>query len=1020
MRAFLRRAVLPLVTFTLCQLILTLWWFAYYPGLLSYDSVAYVWHVTTDSWMANHSVPYDILVWLSIRFTDDLGLLTFLQTVGMSLALAYGAGALRDLGVPAWLAALGAVAATILPATGTFVIYVWKDVPFTIGAVLAFAATAKIIARRRAGTLGRRPLAPLFLGFLCLVLFRNNGFLTALIAAPLLIALLPRIRTLVAIVTVLPIVISFFLTGWLYPRLDIEGARPSLTYATAYADVAVAYVRRPDTFTPADLAVMSTAGPLSTWAHAGSNCYNSDWLTSNDQFDKTAADAVNDRLVALWKKVLLRTPEVAIKARLCRGSIAWSPWQGPSSLDADTLLATTVVPADRFGWTKDEYARMTGNPFVPKLTTRTKWKAGHNFAESFNAGSRSPGWDWLLWRGATWCYLAYAAIVIFAIRNRFKAVAVLPAMVVGLQLSVLAANPAQLFRYMAAPIFIGLLVLPLMLARARPAGEQRDHRRTKLWIKAAATAVVVLAASVGLFALRPESAAPAPPPGLAMQVVAHPGDDLRFMNPDIAQTIAAGNPVVTVYLGAGQRWGTGATWPEKARDRQRKAMAAYARMAGVTDAWDYKIVKLRGRVVERYILTAKPQVKLFFFNLREGDLQAIWRYQNLRVVVPQGSRIKRQRFSHRRIVQVLTSLMNTYGPTVIRMQDESPGKIHNDDRVTAAKFTSDAMLDYDGRYVTQTYRDANVALVSPNLSKDQAKAKADILSAFGITDSPYADRQVERWPGNGGWAGRLQDGRVAVFAVVSGQPEVSWQRPGGGFTGPFRLPHTGRALAPGLSVVSRKDGRLELFAHRLSDHHLLSLTQTAPNGGWEPGWTDLGSPNPGVAPAPASAVVGSPAAAVDKSDRVHLYVKNLQGHVSVRVGNPDGTWGDWKDIGGSSVQDGLSAVTVKGEVQLFGSTKADPRILYWVQDRIAGTFGGKDAVPAGPPHATLDEHGKVQVTYPARGRLRTVGTKADGDYVPNLAQVKDAQGAVQTFRLGPDARIYVLAPDGASWQPASR
>jgi LmbE family N-acetylglucosaminyl deacetylase len=1020
MTDLLKRSTLPLVTFVLCQLVLTFWWLAYYPGLMSYDSVSYVWHVTSDNWMANHSVPYDILVWLSIHITDDLGLLTLLQTVGMSLALAYGAGALRDLGVSAWLAAPAAVATTILPATGTFVIFIWKDVPFTIGAVLAFAATVKIIAQRRAGALGRRPLALLFLGFLCLVLFRNNGFLTALIVAPLLIALLPRIRTLVAIVTVVPIMISFFLTGWLYPKLDIEGARPSLTYASAYADVAVAYVKRPDTFTAEDLALMSTAGPLSTWAYAGSNCYNSDWLTSNDQFDKTAADAVNDRLVALWKKVLLRTPEVAIKARLCRGSIAWSPWPGPSSLMAQTLISPTAVPADRFGWAKDEYSRMTGNPFVPKLTTRTKWKAGHDFAESFYETTRSPGWEWLLWRGATWCYLAYAAMLIFAIRNRFRAVAALPALVVGLQLSVLAANPAQLFRYMAAPIFIGLLLLPLAAARARPEGERQEPPTTKLWIKATATAVVVLAASLTLFALRPGPAAPKPPPGLAMQVVAHPGDDLAFMNPDVSQTIAAGNPVVTVYLGAGQRWGTGATWPDKARDRQRRSMAAYAKMAGVADAWDYKVVKLRGRVVERYTLTAKPQVKLFFFNLQEGRLEAIWRYRNLRVVVPTGSKIKKERFSHRRIVQVLTSLMNTYGPTVIRMQDISPGRIRNDDRVTAAKFTSDAMLDYKGRYVTQTYRDANVSQVPANLGKDQVTAKTDILKAFGSTDTRYAGKQVERWPGNGAWAGKLQDGRIALFSVISGQPETSWQRPDGSFTGPFPLPHTGRALAPSLSVVSRKDGRLQLFAHRLSDHHLLSLTQTAPNGGWEPGWTDLGSPNPGVVPAPASAGVGSPAAAVDDQDRIHLYVKNLEGRVSVRVGNPDGTWGAWTDIGGSAVQDGLSAVTVKGKVELFGSTKTDPRILHWVQDRIAGTYGDKDDVPTGPPHASLDEKGKVQVTYPAKGRLKTVGKSGDGDYVPNLGQVRDAQGVVQTFRVGPDAKIYLLARDGASWQPASR
>src|SRR5688500_11312479 len=51
------RLRLPVFVFVVCQLVLLLWWAAYYPGAMSYDSISYVWHVTTDHWMANHSVP---------------------------------------------------------------------------------------------------------------------------------------------------------------------------------------------------------------------------------------------------------------------------------------------------------------------------------------------------------------------------------------------------------------------------------------------------------------------------------------------------------------------------------------------------------------------------------------------------------------------------------------------------------------------------------------------------------------------------------------------------------------------------------------------------------------------------------------------------------------------------------------------------------------------------------------------------------------------------------------------------
>lgn len=60
------------------------------------------------------------------------------------------------------------------------------------------------------------------------------------------------------------------------------------------------------------------------------------------------------------------------------------------------------------------------------------------------------------------------------------------------------------------------------------------------------------------------------------------------------------------------------------------------------------------------------------------------------------------------------------------------------------------------------------------------------------------------------------------------------------------------------------------------------------------------------------------------------------------------------------------------------------------------------------------------MTYPAKGRLKTVGKSGDGNHVPNLGQVKDAQGVIQIFMVEPDAQVYLLARDGASRQLTSR
>src|SRR5688572_26709823 len=100
-------------------------------------------------------------------------------------------------------------------------------------------------------------------------------------------------------------------------------------------------------------------------------------------------------------------------------------------------------------------------------------------------------------------------------------------------------------------------------------------------IAAASTAVLLLvAATPNVYA------APGPVNGRVqvVNVVAHPDDDLFFMNPDIYQTIRAGLPTATVYITASEISGAGNTPAQKAKSLQRGVQDAYARMAGVPDA----------------------------------------------------------------------------------------------------------------------------------------------------------------------------------------------------------------------------------------------------------------------------------------------------------------------------------------------------------------------------------------------------------------------------------------------------
>ncbi|GAA0692514.1 hypothetical protein GCM10010193_53820 [Kitasatospora atroaurantiaca] len=483
---------LPLGVLAGTQAIWLFWWAAFHPGLISYDSVMYTWQVTTGNWTSDHSVLYDALVWVTLHLPGRFALLTLLQTTAMSAALAYACVAMRDLGVRARWSVPAALAVAALPPTGTVVVFVWKDVPFYICAVLVFAATARLVAGRKrprlSGRRGLRPgsvrfdLAVLTVGLLGLGLFRNNGLGLALLASAALVIALPGQRIKLGSLTAATVLIPLVAQLWLYPALGVKQPPSDSVFALNYSDVAVAYQQAPSLFSPADIAVLERVAPLSTWQQ-GANCHSADLLTNSwAPFDHAAAERYSGQLMGLWTKVLKQRPDVIVGARICRGHIAWAPTSDRGAAGATTQLPYLGTPADLWGWaspasTGDPKAgrispngKMAGSPYLPDFATHPLSTTAHKAALWLNNLFRVPQLDWLFWRGATWCYLIYAALACYAIGRRRPAVYALAGLLVGQQLTVLAANPVESYRYVAAPLFIGPFCLGLIAARRESSG----------------------------------------------------------------------------------------------------------------------------------------------------------------------------------------------------------------------------------------------------------------------------------------------------------------------------------------------------------------------------------------------------------------------------------------------------------------------------------------------------------------------------------------------------------------------
>ncbi|MGW4945522.1 PIG-L family deacetylase [Actinoplanes sp. NPDC004185] len=513
--------------------------------------------------------------------------------------------------------------------------------------------------------------------------------------------------------------------------------------------------------------------------------------------------------------------------------------------------------------------------------------------------------------------------------------------------------------------------------------------------------VAVAAVTVGVIVpAAPAPAVPAPAAApqdlhpLYMQVVAHPDDELFFMNPDIDRSINTALPAITVYLTAGELTGNGSTPAERARNRQRGLQNAYAEMAGVADAddatqseWEGTPFPVAGRVVEMYFLRARPDVHLLFLDLPDGQLRNLDTGGSFGSVVPAGGlTVSSSRYGRTDVLAVLRSLMDIYRPTVLRSLDPEPDRRagyteDHADHVTAARFAREAAAGYAGPLQEVNYRGYNIGDVPSNLSAEQTARKGRILEKYYRYDRAFGDshggdrwlsRMYHRWPRGAGWVAR--DGRetVRAFVVSNGVPKVYSQLAAGIWGPGLPLANPGGRLTPGLAVGRTRDGRLTVVGRRSTDHHLVTSVQ-APDGSFAGGWADLGNPNAGLGDEDQ---VGTPALAVNADGRLQVFVKNGGGGISTQAQGSEGGWsGRWDDLGGHDLQDGVAAVTgPQGRIEIFAGSRTE--IQHWSQPEPNAAVERQESLrsgaPASPPQVSVDAQGRLSVSYREEGTGRVL------------------------------------------------
>ncbi|MBT2382579.1 PIG-L family deacetylase [Streptomyces sp. ISL-11] len=266
---------------------------------------------------------------------------------------------------------------------------------------------------------------------------------------------------------------------------------------------------------------------------------------------------------------------------------------------------------------------------------------------------------------------------------------------------------------------------------------------------------------------------------LLLQVMAHPDDDLYFMNPDAEHIVRAGVPVVSVYVTAGEA--VGQNWiegmppkgkPDKAAyssARHQGLRQAYAEMLGLDrfTPWKKSVLDLGGgiKAETNELADGNRRAQLIFLNIAmlsadEMRLPLLWERPEgeMQSLVATGSPCTTSStYHHDTLVDTLAGIMDRFKPTVIHTMDPDPDyQVHdathpkdNDygacsdhrDHTPTALFTWKAMSQWvadrskrDGhppRFVTTSFRGYYNQRWPHNLPPEVVEQKHRLVEAYG-------------------------------------------------------------------------------------------------------------------------------------------------------------------------------------------------------------------------------------------------------------------------------------------------
>ncbi len=440
------RVVAPLdpwlvVGWALCVGTWTTYLLAFWPGILTDDSIDQWTQARDFVFKGDHPVFHTLTIWALSRLRPTPGVVIFAQIVLVASVAALTARELLRWRAPRWLVMLLLVALALSPVSGLMTISLWKDVPYSAALLALFGVSLRLVETRSAwlGTPSGMTItaATLFL----LSMLRHNGQFVALGAGAVALAVWNPSWRRIAGGCLLVAAAVAVVRGPIFSAIGVPPFDRYFLLANQTHQLAAVMVEGP-VLSDEERAVLAGVMPIEEWTRGYTCCSVIPTFAKGDQeFVRQNFDAY----LRTYTSLASRYPGALFRRQACIAGVIWEPRERddcPSFTFYPGIVANTVG-----------------------LETRPKLAGMHDRLRRLGQRSQEPGTKVFFWRPAVYLYLHLVSVAVVALRLRRADVLVLGLAASANAVVLIALITVQDFRFHFGLYLIAMLSPALLLAR---------------------------------------------------------------------------------------------------------------------------------------------------------------------------------------------------------------------------------------------------------------------------------------------------------------------------------------------------------------------------------------------------------------------------------------------------------------------------------------------------------------------------------------------------------------------------